>query len=223
MEIIDEQLVERIEQYIEALFVPGDAVLAENLKDAEAAGLPSINVSPNQGKLLYLLARISGAARILEIGTLGGYSTTWLARALPPGGKIVTLELSPANAEVARKNLARAHLECQVEVRVGDAPGTLRKMIAAGEAPFDLIFIDADKPRYVEYLHLALQVSHPGSVILADNLIRNGRVLEDRPSDDLAHGVKAFNDAIAIHPRLESIILPIYRGKVDGLSISRVK
>jgi len=223
METIDEHLVERIEHYIEALFAPCDPALAENLRDAEAAGLPSINVSPNQGKLLYLVARISGAARILEIGTLAGYSTTWLARALPPGGTILTIELNPKNAEVAQKNLARAHLECQVEVRVGDASHTLRKMIAAGVAPFDLIFIDADKPRYVEYLHLALQVSHPGSVILADNLIRNGRVLEDPPADDLARGVRAFNDAIAKHPRLESIILPIYRGKVDGLSISRVK
>jgi predicted O-methyltransferase YrrM len=223
MEAIDEQLLERIDRYLEALFVPPDAVLLESLKDAETAGLPSINVSPNQGKLLYLLARISRAARILEIGTLGGYSSTWLARALPAGGQLITLEIDPSYAEVARMNLARAGFGDQVEVRVGDAAGTVRKMIAAREAPFDLIFIDADKPRYVEYLHLALPLSHSGTVILADNLIRNGRVLDDQPGDELVRGVKAFNEAIAAHPRLESIILPIYRGKVDGLSISLVK
>jgi predicted O-methyltransferase YrrM len=223
MEAIDEQLVERVDRYLEALYVPPDTVLAENLKDAAAAALPSINVSPNQGKLLYLLAKIGRARRVLEIGTLGGYSTTWLARALPPGGKVITLELDPKYATVARKNLARAGLDGPVEVRVGDAAATLRKMITACEESFDFVFIDADKPRYVEYLHLALQLSHSGSLILADNLIRNGRVLEDQPSDELARAVKAFNELIAVHPRLESIILPIYRGKLDGLSISLVK
>ncbi|PWT99923.1 MAG: O-methyltransferase [Terriglobia bacterium] len=223
MEAIDEQLVERIDRYVEDLFVREDTILAECLKDTAAAGLPSINVSPNQGKLLYLVARISRASRILELGTLGAYSTIWLARAVPAGGRVITLEVNSHNADVARKNLIRAGCGGRVEVRVGDATATLRQMIATGEPAFDLIFIDADKPRYVDYLHLSLQLAHSGSVILADNLIRNGRVLDAHPEDELVRGVKAFNEAIAAHPRLESIILPIYRSKVDGLSISLVK
>lgn len=223
MERIDEQLIDRVDRYVEALCAPQDAVLAENLKNAAAAGLPAINVSPTQGKLLYLLAKIGGARRILEIGALGGYSTTWLARALPRDGKAITLEVDPKHAEVSRRNLKLAGLDAQVEVRVGDAAESLRKMIAAGEPPFDLIFIDADKPRYAEYLRLAVEVSRSGTVILADNLLRNGRVLEENPIDTNDRGAKAFNDAMAAHPRLESIILPIYRDKLDGLSISRVK
>ena len=223
MERIDEQLIDRVDRYVEALCAPQDAVLAENLKNAAAAGLPAINVSPTQGKLLYLLVKIGGARRILEIGALGGYSTTWLARALPRDGKAITLEVDPKHAEVSRRNLKLAGLDVQVEVRVGDAAESLRKMIAAGEPPFDLIFIDADKPRYAEYLRLAVEVSRSGTVILADNLLRNGRVLEENPTDTNDRGAKAFNDAMAAHPRLESIILPIYRDKLDGLSISRVK
>jgi predicted O-methyltransferase YrrM len=223
MEPIDEQLIDRVDRYVEALCAPQDAVLVENLESAGAAGLPTINVSPSEGKLLYLLAKISRALRILEIGTLGGYSTTWLARALPPGGKVITLELDAKNAEVAQRNLKRARLDAQVEVRVGPAAEAMRKMAASGEAPFDLIFIDADKPGYVEYLHLAVELSRPGSLILADNLLRNGLVLEENPADANARGAKAFNEAMAAHPRLESIILPIYRDKLDGLSISRVK
>ena len=223
MESIDEKLAGRVDHYIEALFAPQDAVLAENLKNAERAGLPSISVSPNEGKLLYLLAKISGARRIFEIGTLSGYSTTWLARALPPGGKLITLEVDPRHAEVARKNLALAGLDGQVEVRLGNAAETMRQMAASGESPFDLVFIDADKPRYVEYFRLALELTRSGSLILADNLIRGGRVLEAAAGDPNARGAKDFNEALAADPRLESIILPIYRDKLDGLSITRVK
>src|SRR5579859_3922533 len=154
MEEIDAQLVERIDEYIERLFVPEDPALSQNLKDAEAAGLPAINVSPNQGKFLYLIAKIAGARRVLEIGTLGGYSTTWLARALPANGKLVTLELDPRHAEVACRSLQRAGLGASVDVQVGPATSRLRKMIDAGEPAFDLIFIDADKPSYVQYLDL---------------------------------------------------------------------
>jgi len=223
MESIDEKLIDRVDRYVEALCAPQDAVLIENLKNAERAGLPAIHVSPNQGKLLYLLAKIAGARRILEIGTLGGYSTTWLARALPPDGTLITLEVDPKNAEVARKNLQLAGLDGRMEVRVGNAAETMRQMAATGEDPFDLVFIDADKPRYLEYLRLALELTQSGSLILADNVIRNGRVLDAFPADANARGAKAFNDMMAAHPRLESIILPIYRDKLDGLSISRVK
>lgn len=223
MEPIDEHLINRVDRYLEALYAPPDLVLAENLRQSREAGLPAINVSAVQGKLLYLLAKIAGARRILEIGTLGGYSTTWLARSLPPAGKLITLELNPKHVAVASGNLQRANLDSLVELRAGDAGEAMRRMATSGEGPFELVFIDADKPRYCEYLELALELCRPGSVILADNLLRNGRVLDNAPADADARGVKAFNEAIAAHPRLESLILPIFRGKLDGLSISRVK
>jgi predicted O-methyltransferase YrrM len=223
MQPVNEQLLEQIEEYIEHLFVPPDAALEQNLKDANAAGLPAIAVAPDQGRLMYILAKISGAKRILEVGTLGGYSTTLLARALPKDGKLVTLEMSPVHAEVARKNLDRAGVGELVEIRVGRAGDTLSKMIAAAEEPFDFVFIDADKTGYVGYLEQVLQLSHSGTVILGDNLIRHGDILHETAPDEMAAGVKAFNALIATHPRLESILLPILKGKVDGMSISRVK
>jgi caffeoyl-CoA O-methyltransferase len=223
MQPVNEDLLQQIEEYIEHLFVPPDAALEQNLKDADAAGLPAIAVAPDQGRLIYILAKISGAKRILEIGTLGGYSTTLLARALPKDGKLVTLEMSPAHAVVARKNLDRAGVGELVEIRVGRAGDTLSKMIEAGEESFDLVFIDADKIGYVGYLNQVLQLSHTGTVILADNLIRHGDILQATPPDEMAAGVKAFNELIATHPRLESILLPILKSKVDGMSISRVK
>jgi caffeoyl-CoA O-methyltransferase len=218
-----ETLVERIDRYIEELFVTPDPTLDQNLRDAEAAGLPPINVSANEGKLLYLIAKIARAARVLEVGTLAGYSTTWLARALPPGGKVVTLEVDPKHAAVARKNLDRSVPGVDVDVRVGPASDLLRRMIVAREPPFDIVFIDADKPSYREYLDLSLELSHPGTVILADNVIRHGGVTDAEPGDENARAAKAFNDAIAKHSRLESIILPIVRERIDGLSISIVK
>jgi predicted O-methyltransferase YrrM len=172
---------------------------------------------------MYLLAKIAGAKRILEIGTLGGYSTTLLARALPANGKVVTLELSPAHAAVARKNLDRAGVGKLVEIRVGPASETLTKMIEAGEEFFDFIFIDADKTGYVGYLNQVLQLSHSGTVILGDNLIRRGDVLAEVPPDENAAAVKEFNALVASYPRLESILLPVLKGKIDGMSISRVK
>jgi predicted O-methyltransferase YrrM len=223
MEPLNERLVEQIDGYIEDLFVPPDEALSANLRDADAAGLPPIQVSPNQGKLLYLMARMAGARRILEIGTLGGYSTTWLARALPADGALLTLELDETHAAVARRNLQRAGVDSLVEIRVGPAAASLRSLIAAGAPPFDLIFLDADKVGYVEYLELSLQLSRTGTVILADNVIRNGLVLAEHPDDATDRGAKAYNDAIARHPRLESLILPIMRHRVDGLAISIVR
>ncbi|HLF28799.1 MAG TPA: O-methyltransferase [Anaerolineae bacterium] len=213
----------RIDQYIEQLFIPRDAALEQGLKDAERAGLPSINVSANEGKLLYLITKLAGATRVLEIGTLGGYSTTWLARALPANGRVVTLELEPKHAEVARKNLDRAGVGDRVAIRVGRAVDTLRAMADRGEAPFDVIFIDADKDAYVEYLNLSLQLSRPGTVILADNVIRNGAVLQAQPAERSAREVREYNAALAAQPRLDSLILPIIRDNLDGLSISIVK
>jgi predicted O-methyltransferase YrrM len=223
MEQFNEQLAVKVDQYIEALLNPHDEALAENLRNAQAADLPTINVSPNEGKLLYLITKIAGARRVLEIGTLGGYSATWLARALPADGKVITLELDQKHAEVASQNLGRAGVADRVELRVGRATETLRQMIERREAPFDLIFIDADRASYVEYLDLVLQLSHAGTVILADNLIRNGRVIDDQPADESERGAKAFNEALAANHRLDSIILPIIRTTLDGLSISIVE
>ena len=154
-------LLERIDRYVERIFVGPDPALAQTLVDAKAAGLPDISVSPNEAKLLYLLAKMCGARRILEIGTLGGYSTTWLARAAGPGGEVISLELMPHHADVARRNIARAVNEPRVDIRVGPAADSLRAMIAAREAPFDFIFIDADKPSYYEYLDLSVQLARP--------------------------------------------------------------
>ena len=215
--------LERIDDYITALFGGDDPALAQNLSDAEAGGLPSINVSANQGRLLYLLAKMSRAERVLEIGTLGGYSTTWLARALPASGLVVSLELNPRHAAVARRNIERAAPAARVEVRVGSAPETLRQMAQAQEPPFDFIFIDADKPGYVQYMELVMPMARPGTVIVADNLIRNGLVMETNPSDDNAKGARAFNTVLAAHPRLESTIVPIIRHTIDGMSISIVR
>lgn len=223
MERTDGDLLERIDHYVEHLFAPLDPVLERNLDTARASGLPDINVSAAQGKLLYMLTRIAGARRVLEVGTLGGFSTTWLARALPSGGRVVTLEVDPAHAAVAKRNLEGAAPGVTIDVRVGDASKSLQEMVAHAESPFDVAFIDADKPRYVEYLGLVLQLSRPGTMILADNVIRHGLVMTDTSDDENARGARAYNAAIASHPRLESIVLPILRGNVDGLAISIVR
>lgn len=221
---VNEELLEKIDSYIDNLFVPPDTALEQNLADAQAAGLPPIAVAPAQGRMMYLIAKMAGARRILEIGLLGGYSTTLLARALPENGKVVSLELKQANADVARKNLDRAGIGGRVEIRVGPAGETLNKMIAAKEEPFDMVFIDADKTGYVGYLNQVLQLSRPGTVILSDNLIRHGAVLPDHPNPDAdARAITEFNKLIATHPRLESILLPIVKGKIDGMAISLVK
>ena len=222
MEHIDEALLKKVDSFIESAFAPSDDVLTAALRDADAAGLPAIHVSSNEGKLLYLLALIANARRVLEIGTLGGYSTIWLGRAVAPGVRVVTLESNSLHAKVSRGNIERAGLRDIIQIREGRAAETLETMIAAREEPFDLIFIDADKPSYVEYLRLALKLSRPGTVILADNLICNGRVF-DADADENARGVKAYNEAITSDTRLESLIVPIFREKLDGLGISIVR
>ncbi len=213
----------QIDHYVQSLFVQTDTGLTQGLADADAAGLPAIQVSANQGKLLYLLAKMSAAKRVLEIGTLGGYSTTWLARALPESGTVTTLEVSSVHAQVARRNVDRAGVGRRVTIEVGPAADTLRRLIAERVTSFDLIFIDADKPGYSTYLDLCLQLSRPGTVILADNLIRNGAVLQDTPPDENARAARAFNAKLAADSRLESIIIPALGKSVDGMSISLVK
>lgn len=207
-----------VDRYIESLCVPPDPVLDAALRDAHTAGLPEINVSPNEGKLLYLLAKLANPRRILEIGTLGGYSTIWLARALPADGRLVTLELEAKHAAVARQNLERAQLAGKVEVRVGPALESLAKLVAEQTAPFDIVFIDADKDSYPAYLDWTVKLTHPGSLILADNVIR--RAVGPATA---TNGIREFNRQLAAHPALECILVPIFRHEVDGLAIARVR
>ncbi len=213
-------MILRIDSYIEELFVPPDPALEGALRRSREAGLPEIQVSPNEGRLLRLLAEIVGARRILEVGTLGGYSAIHLARALPQDGSLVSLELDERYAEVARENIAKADLEDKVEVRVGDARELLARMAEEGERPFDLTFIDADKGGYPGYLEWALRLSRPSSLILADNTIWGGSVID--PEDETFRAMREFNEVLAEDSRLSAIILPLMRERVDGLAIARV-
>ena len=207
-----------VDDYLAQCFVPSDAALDATLAASEAAGLPSINVAPNQGKLLMLLARAIGARRILEIGTLGGYSTIWLARGLSPGGRLITLEANPAFAAVARANIARAGLGETVEVRVGRAIDTLPSV--AAEGPFDLIFIDADKPRTPGYFQWAVRLSRRGSLIVVDNVVREGTVLDAASDDANVQGMRRFFELAATDPRVSGTALQTVGSKGhDGLAV----
>lgn len=187
-----------VDSYVADRLLGDDAALTATLAANAAGGLPDIDVSPAQGRMLHLLARVAGAKHILEVGTLGGYSTIELARALPDGGRLVTLELEPHHAAVARENIARAGLADRVEVLVGPAAATLATL----DGPFDFIFIDADKPSNVTYLHEALRLSRPGTTIIVDNVIREGKVLDSASEDPRVIGTRALFDAIAAVPRL---------------------
>ncbi len=214
-------LLLRIDSYVEGLFAPPDPALEGVLRRSREAGLPEIHVSANEGKLLQLLAEIAGAKRILEVGTLGGYSTIHLARALPEDGLLISLELDECYAGVARESLAKAGVEDRVEVRVGDARELLASMAESGTESFDLTFIDADKVSYPEYLEWALRLSRPGSLILLDNTIRGGSVID--AEDESARATRKLNETLAKDPRLSAIILPLIREGIDGLAIARVR
>jgi len=222
-ELVSEELWTAVDDYVEALFLPDDPVQAATLADSVAAGLPQIAVSPAQGKLLMLLAKACGARRILEIGTLGGYSAIWLARALPEDGRLVSLELEPKHAAVARANLERAGLAGHVDVRVGPALESLAHLAAEGGEPFDFVFIDADKPGYINYLEGALRLARPGALIVADNVVRQGKVLDPAAADASAQGARRFNDYLAAHPRLSAVVLQTVGSKGhDGFAIALV-
>jgi predicted O-methyltransferase YrrM len=211
---------ESVDAFLSDLLAPDDEDLAAGREASDQAGLPSIAVSATQGKFLGVLARAIGARRILEIGTLGGYSTTWLARGLAPGGRLVTLEYSPKHAEVARANLARAGLADVVEVRVGAALETLPSLAAESPEPFDLVFVDADKAPYAQYLDWAARLTRPGGLIVGDNVVRRGRVV-DPGDDENASGVRAFLQAMAADPRLDGTVLQTVGAKGwDGLAIA---
>jgi predicted O-methyltransferase YrrM len=215
---MSQELWTAVDRYITDLLVPSDAVLEEALQASADAGMPAIAVSANQGKLLMMLAQMLGARRILEIGTLGGYSTSWLARGLARGGTLITLEADPKHADVARSNLARAGLSDVVEVRLGRALDTLPLL----EGPFDLIFIDADKVSYPEYLQWAVALTRAGSVIVADNVVRKGAVIDADSSDQSVQGVRRFNEILAAEPRLSATTIQTVGSKgYDGMTIAR--
>jgi predicted O-methyltransferase YrrM len=212
-----------VDAYYGELFGLSDAVTEGVLAASDAGGLPAIQVSPLQGRLLMMLAQMSNARRILEIGTLGGYSTIWLARGLPSDGRLVTLEFEPRHAKVAQANIAQAGFSAQVDVRLGKAADSLAAMIAAGEAPFDLIFIDADKAGYPAYLEASLRLVRPGSIIVADNMVREGAVADAKSGDAAVRGVRQFNEIVAREKRLcATAIQTVGEKGYDGFVIARV-
>ena len=217
-----QKIWDEVDRYLEDLF-PSDSALTAAVRASEVAGLPSIQVTPFQGKLLHLLARAAGARSILEIGTLGGYSAIWLARALPPGGRLVTLELSEVYAGVARNNLARAGLDAVAEVRVGPATESLERMIGDGDGPFDFVFIDADKQTYPEYFRLSMQLVRPGSVIVADNVVRDGEVARADTADARVRGARELLALLAAEPRVDATVIQTVGGKgYDGFALAIV-
>jgi len=211
-----------VDEYFDVL-VGEDVALAETRRAASAAGLPDIAVAPNQGKLLHLLAQLAGARRILEIGTLGGYSTLWLARALPADGTLISLEIDPEHARVAADSLEQAGVGDLVDVVVGPATETLERMVAEQTEAFDLVFVDADKQTLARYVEQSLALSHAGTVIVLDNVVRDGGVIDPHHPDDRVRGVRAMVDLVAGHPRLDATVVQTVGSKgYDGFALLRV-
>ncbi len=212
-----------VDHFLEDRFIGSDPALDAALQASRAANLPNIQVSPAQGKMLHLLARGMGARNLLEIGTLGAYSTIWLARALPGGGRLITLEAEPKHAEIARANLARAGLSEMVELRLGRASETLPQLVAERRGPFDLIFIDADKPGYSEYLGWSLKLSRAGTVIVGDNVVRKGAVADPASDDVKVQGVRRFLEVLAAEPRVSATVVQTVGAKgYDGFALAVV-
>ena len=217
---MDTPIFKEVDDYIRNWFAPEDAALKETITSLSAEGIPQISVSANQGKLLQLLIKITAAKKILELGTLGGYSTIWMARALPAGGKLISLEINAHHAAVAQKNIEKAGVSDQVEIRVGNALDILAEMVAGKEAPFDFIFIDADKPPYADYFQYALQLSRKGSLIICDNVIRDGKVLDENTTDESARGAHRFNKLLSETKQVTATILQTVGAKEhDGIAI----
>lgn len=220
---MSEELWKSVDRYLVDHLVPFDPVLEEALQANARAELPSIDVAPNQGKLLYLLARIQGARRILEIGTLGGYSTIWLARALPVDGKLITLEIDPKHAEVAAANMHGAGLASIVDIRIGHALQSLPRLHAESAAAFDLIFIDADKPNNPAYLEWALRFSRLGTIIVVDNVVRDGKIADRNNSDPMVEGARKVIEMLGAEPRLEATAIQTVGSKGhDGFAVALV-
>jgi predicted O-methyltransferase YrrM len=221
--IMTEELWTAVDRYLGDLLAPADSALEAALAASAAAGLPAINVSPLQGKLLHLLARAIGARNVLEIGTLGGYSTIWLARALPEGGHLISLEADARHAEVARANIAGAGLQAIVEVRLGMALDTLPGLAAERREPFDFVFIDADKPNNPAYFDWALQLSRPGSIIVVDNVVRDGEVIDAGSDSPTVQGVRRVLERLAAEPRVSATAIQTVGAKgYDGFAIALV-
>jgi caffeoyl-CoA O-methyltransferase len=220
---MDQKLFESVDKYISDLFPQDDALTAAELSH-KPEKIPSINVSPNLGKLLHLFAKLTKAKKILEVGTLAGYSTIWMAEALPEDGKLISLELDPHHAEVAGKNIDRAGLSSKVEIRIGKAMDWLPRLVDEKAGPFDMIFIDADKPPYTEYFEWALKLSRPGTLIIADNVIRDGKVLDRNHNDPMVKGAQRFNKALAANKKVTATILQTVGVKeYDGMAIAIVQ
>ena len=214
------ELFGSVDNYINALVAPHDDALEAAERAIVESGIPQISVSANQGKFLQVLAKLCGAKKILEVGTLGGYSTIWMARALPPGGKMITLEIDAKHADVARSNFALAGLSNVIDIRLGKALAILPKLKADNEGPFDMIFIDADKPPYAEYLQWALKLSRPGTLIVVDNVIREARVLDVNTTDESAKGAHRFNKALSQTEGVTATIIQTVGAKEhDGMAL----
>ncbi|HMH33664.1 MAG TPA: O-methyltransferase [Puia sp.] len=217
-------IFEEVDDYTGKLFGDQDRDLEATERAIEAAHIPQISVSPNQGKFLHVLARACQAKSILEIGTLGGYSTIWMARALPANGRLITLEVDPKHAAVAQDNFTRAGLDGLIEIRIGKALDLMPPMVDEGIGPFDMIFIDADKSPYAEYFQWALKLSRPGTLIIADNVIREGKVLDANSQDEMVKGVQRFNAALAASTAVTATIIQTVGAKEhDGMALAVVR
>jgi predicted O-methyltransferase YrrM len=213
-----------VDDYVDELLIGHDPALEAALADSAAAGLPSIALTPAQAKLLHLIARVHNARSVLEIGTLGGYSTIWLARALPADGRLITLELEPSYAEVARANVERAGLAGLIQIIVGPAIDSLGKLVAERAGPFDLFFIDADKQSTAEYFQHALELSRPGSVIVADNVVRDGEIVDAATQDPRVQGMRRFHEVVAAESRVSATTIQTVGAKgYDGFTLILVE
>jgi predicted O-methyltransferase YrrM len=219
-----EQIWSDVENYYDQLLVKPESEFANILAASKEAGLPSIHVNAGQGKLLELLVRFVRASRVLEVGTLGGYSTAWLAKSLPRDGYLLSLEIDPTYAEFARKHLARFSFSSRVEIKVGDAVQSMRELHASNAAPFDLIFLDADKAQYGQYLEWAIKLSRTGTMAIADNVVRKGEVVNEDSEDPTIQGVRKFNAMIAADPRLQATVVQTVGSKgYDGFCVIYVE
>jgi len=220
---MDTEIFSQVDNYISNLLAPEDKVLTDTIKSLGAEGLPQHSVSPNQGKFLQVMMIVCNAKKVLELGTLGGYSTIWLARALPNNGKVVTIEVDKHHGDVAQKNINNAGLSQKVDLRVGKALDILPQIIAEKDEPFDMIFIDADKPPYAEYFDYALQLSRPGTLIICDNVIREGKVLDSNTIDEKVKGVQRLNKMLSLNTKVTATILQTVGVKeYDGMAIAVV-
>lgn len=221
---MDNKTFESVDKYICDFFVPQDEALLAAERSLSEADMPAISISPNQGKFLHMLALLCKAKKILEVGTLAGYSTIWMARALPTDGKLITLEYESKHAAVAKKNIERAGLSSKVDIRVGKGLDLLPKLVEENAGPFDMIFIDADKLPYAEYFQLALKLSRPGTLIIADNVIRDGKVLDPASGDEMVKGVQRFNKILSQTNEVTATILQMVGVKeYDGMALAIVK